>query len=493
MFLQDEIRYIGLAPTGREGELAKEDLKVPSRLQSSDAAPPVSRIEQFKAECIELILSSPDHKIEWKQFWTCYHERFKRWCSIKYYGFANYTDLFEAVSEAVVVFHQGEKEYLGLTRKARDIHLSSKELNCGSGKKSITSKSGNRTENFAQECVELIMSTSHNKILWEKFRFCYHDKFGRWLNTKYVGYDTIEELFEAVSETVIVFWQGKHKFVGLSRTARDRHLDGKEVEPVSGQDHSSSMSDVGHRRFATECIELLMSKSEHKISFGDFASNYHRHFGRQIKVNEFGHEKLIELLEAVNDTVKISSEGDNHYVGLTLKALHRYLYPNKESDGASGTESPVPVSGGITTKLFAKECAELVMSTPDKKVALNEFSSSYRKYFGRSINLSDYGHEKLINLLEAVDGTLKLFWSNKTVSGKAERFVGLTHSARQLHLFGQELVELLEAQPLRSLRLEHFASTFTRHFGRQFKPATYKHEKLRDMLEELPHIVQVSF
>ena len=107
--------------------------------------------------------------------------------------------------------------------------------------------------------------------------------------------------------------------------------------------------------------------------------------------------------------------------------------------------------------------------------------------------MSDYGHEKLINLLEAVDGTLKLFWSNKTVSGKAERFVGLTHSARQLHLFGQQLVELLEAQPLRSLRLEHFASTFTRHFGRQFKPATYKHEKLRDMLEELPHIVQVSF
>ena len=136
MFLQDEIRYIGLVPTGREGELAEEDLKVSSRQQSSTAAAPVSRVEQFKAECIELVLSSPDHKIEREQFRTFYHERFKRWCSTKYYGFANYTDLFEAVSEAVVVFHQGEKEYLGLTHKARDIHLSSKELNCGSGKKS---------------------------------------------------------------------------------------------------------------------------------------------------------------------------------------------------------------------------------------------------------------------------------------------------------------------------------------------------------------------
>ena len=131
------------------------------------------------------------------------------------------------------------------------------------------------------------------------------------------------------------------------------------------------------------------------------------------------------------------------------------------------------------------------MSTPENKVALNEFSSCYSKYFGRPIKWNDYGHEKLINLLEAVDGTLKLFWSNKTVSGKAERFVGLTHSARQLHVFGQELVDLLEAQPRRSLRLEHFATAFTRHFGRQFKPATYKQEKLRDMLEDLPHIVQV--
>ena len=125
------------------------------------------------------------------------------------------------------------------------------------------------------------------------------------------------------------------------------------------------------------------------------------------------------------------------------------------------------------------------MSMPGNKMALGEFSSSYHRYFGRQIKVSDYGHEKLINLLEAVDKTVKLFWQGK------ERFVGLTYSARQLHLFGQELVELLEAQPKRSIRLERFGTTHTRYFSRQFKPANYGYDKLRDMLEDLPDIVQV--
>ena len=70
--------------------------------------------------------------------------------------------------------------------------------------------------------------------------------------------------------------------------------------------------------------------------------------------------------------------------------------------------------------------------------------------------------------------------------------MGLTYSARQLHLFGQELVELLESQPRRSIRLEHFGTSHSRYFSRQFKPANYGYERLRSMLEDLPNIVQVK-
>ena len=446
-----------------------------------------NRTDKFAQECVDLIRNSPDHKISWKNFRVCYHDHFQRWCSSKYYGFEHLVDLFEAVSETVTVFWQGENKYIGLTRKARDSHLASRELNDASGKVSPAPKTGNRTETFAQECVELVMSTSDYKIPWEKFRVSYHDRFERWLNTKYVGFDTIEELFEAVSETVKVFWQGKQKYVGLTRTARDQHLASKEFDGASGQESSAlaSENDVT-RRFAQECVDLVMSTPEHKISFGDFAASYHRYFGKQIKVYEYGYEKLLHLLEAVNHTIKVSWEGENQYVGLTRTALHRYLNPIKELDGASGRESPAPESDDNAKKIFGRECAELIMSMPGNKIALTVFSSSYNRHFGRQIKVSDYGHEKLINLLEAVGETAKLFWQGK------ERFVGLTYSARQLHLFGQELVELLEAQPKRSIRLENFGTTHTRYFTRQFKPANYGYAKLRDMLEDLPDLVQVK-
>ena len=126
------------------------------------------------------------------------------------------------------------------------------------------------------------------------------------------------------------------------------------------------------------------------------------------------------------------------------------------------------------------------MSTPEHKISFGDFAATYHRYYGKQIKVHNYGHEKLINLLEAVDETVKLFWQGK------ERFVGLTYSARQLHLFGQELVELLEAQPRRSIRLEHFGTTHSRYFSRQFKPANYGYERLRSMLEDLPNIVQVK-
>ena len=486
VFSQGETQYIGLIRSAGDGNPTKEDLEDASGRESA-ASESGNRTDQFAQECVELVKIEPDHKILWEEFRVCYHNQFKRWCSSRYYGFENLDDLFEAVSETVIVFWQGKNKYIGLSRKDRDNHLANKELNGASGRESPAPRSGSRTDKFAQECVELVMSMPDYKIPWGKFRVSYHNQFKRWLNTKYVGFETIEELFEAVSETVKVFWQGKQKYVGLTPTARDHHLASNEFDGASGPQSSASASENDTtRHFAQECVKLVMSTPENKITFGDFAASYHRYFGRQIKVFDYGYEKLLHLLEAVNDKIKVSWEGEIQYVGLTLTALYHYLHPIKELDGASGRESPASASGNNATRIFARECAELVMSIPGNKMALKEFASSYRRYFGRQLKVSDYGHEKMIQLLEAVNETAKLFWQDK------ERFIGLTYSARQLHLFGQDLVELLEAQPKRSIRLEHFATTYTRYFSKQFKPANHGYAKLREMLEDLPNIVQVK-
>lgn len=63
--------------------------------------------------------------------------------------------------------------------------------------------------------------------------------------------------------------------------------------------------------------------------------------------------------------------------------------------------------------------------------------------------------------------------------------------ANQLTLFGREIVDLLKTQPHCQLMFNRFIPAYHHHFGRQCRVADYGFIKLIDLLEALPHIVQV--
>lgn len=63
--------------------------------------------------------------------------------------------------------------------------------------------------------------------------------------------------------------------------------------------------------------------------------------------------------------------------------------------------------------------------------------------------------------------------------------------ANQLSLFGREIVDLLKTQPHCQLMFNRFIPAYHHHFGRQCRVADYGFIKLIDLLESLPHIVQV--
>ncbi|GFY36981.1 meiosis regulator and mRNA stability factor 1 [Trichonephila inaurata madagascariensis] len=63
--------------------------------------------------------------------------------------------------------------------------------------------------------------------------------------------------------------------------------------------------------------------------------------------------------------------------------------------------------------------------------------------------------------------------------------------AGQLNLFGREVMDLLKGQPQCLVAFNKFIPTYHHHFGRQCRVADYGFTKLIDLLEAIPHIVQV--
>lgn len=63
--------------------------------------------------------------------------------------------------------------------------------------------------------------------------------------------------------------------------------------------------------------------------------------------------------------------------------------------------------------------------------------------------------------------------------------------ATQLALFSRELVDLLKTSPHCQLLFSRFIPAYHHHFGRQCRVADYGFTKLIDLMEALPHIVQV--
>lgn len=59
------------------------------------------------------------------------------------------------------------------------------------------------------------------------------------------------------------------------------------------------------KQFTIDAVDLLKHCPQYRIPFSRFIPSYHRHFGRQCRVSEFGFTKLVELLEAIPHVVRV--------------------------------------------------------------------------------------------------------------------------------------------------------------------------------------------
>lgn len=62
------------------------------------------------------------------------------------------------------------------------------------------------------------------------------------------------------------------------------------------------------KQFSKDVVDLLRHQPHFRMPFNKFIPSYHHHFGRQCKLAYYGFTKLLELFEAIPDTLQVSEE-----------------------------------------------------------------------------------------------------------------------------------------------------------------------------------------
>ncbi|XP_015917256.2 meiosis regulator and mRNA stability factor 1 isoform X1 [Parasteatoda tepidariorum] len=269
----------------------------------------------------------------------------------------------------------------------------------------------------------------------------------------------------------------------------------------------------------SETISLLNDIPSKSLPLIKFRELYEKRYHRPIAVSE---------LYKMRDVVVIQGDSGSRVVYLNIDCCKTPSLPDSEdSQDLNNIERPycerhfhVSVSEGwaehysicplpnvhISLKVFSTAVHRL-LDTHQGSLPLISFCDCYEAEIGplpvvdertyEDERLKGVPLEHLIACVNGVEVALsalcikKVQWlENKLMEVKSLQSVSPA-LAGQLTLFGREVIDLLKNQPQCLVSFNKFIPTYHHHFGRQCRVADYGFTKLIDLLEAIPHIVQV--
>merc|ERR1719186_1467228 len=187
------------------------------------------------------------------------------------------------------------------------------------------------------------------------------------------------------------------------------------------------------RGFAKEVVELLRHSPDLSICFNKFIPAYHQHFGRQCRVGCYGMTKLIELFEAIPDTVEIREDGEQ------------------------------------------VEC--VVKTSRARCVALSELEEEYQKMFGHLMPLGRMGVGRVEELVELLQSWVRI------VQGKEGTMV-VTVDRGFIRTMASNVRRLLVEQEGGHMELEEFTEKMATRFG--------SHIEVEMLTRDLSYLVELK-
>ncbi|KAI4457150.1 limkain b lkap [Holotrichia oblita] len=284
----------------------------------------VFNIQLFCREMVDLLKTHERCQLPLGRLIPAYHHHFGRQCRVADYGFTKLIDLLESqiVSSVVQIIAYGTRRVITLTHSTQ-------------------------LRRFTADLLRVLKGQVSRQLTAIEFPIAYERIVGKPFNPIDYGLCSLSDLLEEVPDNaVVIIKRGETLEIAIPK----REQTGEEIART--------------KQFAEEVVELLGHSPECSMLFNKFVPAYHHHFGYQCKVSDYGFTKLIELFEAIPDTVCIEEMVDGERtVHLTLlKAL----------------------------KVLGEQIANLIKHSKLASISLESLPSNYLREYGYPLKPESY-------------------------------------------------------------------------------------------------------
>lgn len=353
--------------------------------------PLVGQLALFSRELVDLLKTFPHCRLAFSRFIPAYHHHFGRQCRVADYGFTKLADLFDSLRHVVQVLGEGNKRILTLAHKAQ-------------------------IKRFSSDLLRVLKGQPTKSITLEVFPSAYEKALAKPWNVVDYGVCEFEDLLSEVSETTVL--------VSRSSTETTIAIPKREQTPEEIE---------RTRQFAAEVVELLRHSPQCKMQFNRFIPAYHHHFGRQCRVADYGFSKLIELFEAIPDTLQVFDDEEDGEKLLQLVERERM-------------------------KVLGDQIGAVVKGSPRQVIKISALAQVFTKYYGYSLRPSHYETSTLEELVAKLRHHVKL------VETGEEPLVTLVDRG-YVHDVMVQARRLLWDEPSCCLDLKSFIQSYTERFN----------------------------
>ncbi|RNA41583.1 meiosis arrest female 1-like isoform X1 [Brachionus plicatilis] len=253
-------------------------------------------------------------------------------------------------------------------------------------------------------------------------------------------------------------WENDKSRGGFSQKV-SKKIDFSETVDEDCEDTQRKLNQFNH-----ETIELFKGVPRCIILLSKFNNEYHKKYGRQCRVADYGFTKLYELLESIPHIVQIVDAEFEKKLTLT----HR-----------------------VQVKRFSNDLLKVLKT--HKQMFADEFPFMFEKHFGKAFDIRDYGVCFLEDMLaELPDSIITRKEIDQRTFIQIPKIVQDDHEIMCISRLKVDIIDMLKPRPRFSIQFNKFIPNYHHHFGRQCKLSHYGFSKLVDLLESMVDAVRIT-
>nr|XP_039259521.1 meiosis regulator and mRNA stability factor 1-like [Styela clava] len=393
----------------------------------------------FSREVVELLKDLPYCCLPYDKFNSTYQRTFGHACRVAEYGFTRLSDLLAAIPHVLQIMGSLSNRILTLTHRAQ-------------------------VKRFTQEVVKILKSTPDRAILVAQMPELYNRTFNRAWRLRDYGVSVLSDLLDDIPEGHICT-TGEGDNIVLSLPIRERTHEEKERT----------------NQFAREVVKILRTRPHYCMPFTDFVPTYHRQFGRQCKLANYGFTKLIDLFEALPHVVQVLERGTEKLIALTDTEQQKIL----SIQITSILRAQIPPALSMLPNRSTDNGHKNNLDGPTLPLAC--VPALFQQKYGFPLVPQDFNAVDIDDLMKKLSHAIKV-----VVNKAGDKMVKLAER-KPIRLLSAQLLALLLDQTSDQLDVEHLHAMYMERFKENIDPSEYGFLLFSDIIRKaLPGVVKMD-